>query len=124
MSQSLEVRSPLLDKKLAEFVFSLPSSYKFTAKDSKILLKRLAKQYLPAEIIYRKKMGFGLPLNKWMKTIFRKEIENCLSVLPDDVFHKEYITNLWQEFLAGKADHGTKLWRLFLLGHWLKTYGN
>jgi asparagine synthase (glutamine-hydrolysing) len=124
MSQSLEVRSPLLDKNLAEFAFSLPSDYKFNSRNNKILLKKYAKKYLPDEIINRKKMGFGLPLNQWMRTIFQKQIEDSFMYLPEELFQKTYINLLWKEFLSGEKDHGTKLWRLFLLGHWIKTYEN
>lgn len=122
MSQSLEVRSPFLDKNLAEFVFSLPSHMKFSNNDNKIILKKLAEKYLPKEIIHRKKMGFGLPLNDWMRGIFRKQIEEALSYLPDKLIDKTYIDKLWYEFVHNKKDHGTKIWRLFLLGYWLKTY--
>ena len=124
MSQSLEVRSPFLDKNLAEFVLSLPSRYKFTTKENKIILKKFAERYLPKEVIYRKKMGFGLPLNDWMRTIFKNRIKEALTYLPEDRFDKKYIEMLWKEFESKKKDHGTKLWRLFMLGVWLEKYAN
>lgn len=122
MSQSLEVRSPFLDKNLTEFVFSLPSNMKFNNKENKIILKKLAQKYLPKDIIERKKMGFGLPLNDWMRGIFRKQIEDALTYLPEEHFDKTYVEILWREFVHDKKDHGTKIWRLFLLGEWLKKY--
>ena len=124
MSQSLEVRSPFLDKNLAEFVLSLPSRYKFNTKENKIILKKFAERYLPKEVIYRKKMGFGLPLNDWMRKIFKNRINEALTYLPEDRFDKNYIETLWKEFESKKKDHGTKLWRLFMLGVWLEKYAN
>jgi len=122
MSQSLEVRSPLLDKKLSEFAFSLPSKYKFSMRGNKIILKEVAKKYLPREIIERQKMGFGLPLNRWLTTRFRRDVELSLKSLDNEMFNSDYITKLWKELCAGKEDHGTKIWRLFILGVFLKKY--
>lgn len=124
MSQSLEVRSPLLDVDLAEYVMSLPSSYKFSLKKNKILLKSVAKDYLPREVIDRKKMGFGLPLNKWLTTQFKKEVELSLASLPEELFNKDYVNLLWSSLIKGKSDNGTKIWRLFILGSFLRKYGN
>lgn len=123
MSQSLEVRSPFLDKELAEYVFSLPSKYKFTMKKNKILLKVIAGKYLPGDVIHRRKMGFGLPLNTWLANNFKADVEKSLASLPDALFNKEYISTMWSEFMHNKADHGTKIWRLFILGTFLQKYG-
>lgn len=122
MSQSLEVRSPLLDKDLTEYVFTLPSEYKFNSRDTKILLKKVAEKYLPTDVIYRKKMGFGLPLSRWMRHNFRTAIEESLQDLKTDILDKKYVLQLWEEFVSEKNDHGTKLWRIFILNTFLKKY--
>lgn len=122
MSQSLEVRSPFLDVDLAEFVMALPSKYKYSMNKNKILLKKIAKEYLPREIIDRKKMGFGLPLNKWLTDNFKEEVEKSLALLPEEMFNKDYVLSLWQGLRSGKADNGTKIWRLFILGSFLRNH--
>ena len=122
MSQSLEVRSPLLDKNLVEFAFSLPGSYKFNTWSTKILLRKVAEKYLPKEVITRKKMGFGLPLNKWLQNQFRTRVQESLGYLPD-YFNKVYVEKLWTDLLENKCDNGTKIWRLFILGQFLRKYG-
>lgn len=119
MSQSLEVRSPFLDKELAEYVMSLPSKFKFSVRDNKILLKSVAQKYLPEPVITRKKMGFGLPLNRWLTTTFKEDVDKVLTSLPEELFNKEYISSLWEELKNDKGDHGTKIWRLFILGTFL-----
>lgn len=124
MSQSLEVRSPFLDVDLAEFVMALPSKYKYSMNKNKILLKEIAKEYLPREVIDRKKMGFGLPLNKWLTNNFKGEVEKSFAALPEDMFDKDYILSLWQGLRSGKVDNGTKIWRLFILGSFIQNHVN
>lgn len=123
MSQSLEVRSPFLDKELAEYVMSLPSQYKFSLRTNKKLLKEVARRYLPEKVVTRQKMGFGLPLNRWLTVNFRRDVENALAYLPEDHFNRDYVSKLLDELQAGKADHGTKIWRLFILARFFQKYG-
>ncbi|MBI5045163.1 MAG: asparagine synthase (glutamine-hydrolyzing) [Candidatus Levybacteria bacterium] len=122
MSQSLEVRSPFLDVDLAEFVMTLPSKYKYSINKNKILLKKIANKYLPKAVIDRKKMGFGLPLNKWLTTNFKEEVEDSLAALPEDIFDRNYVLSLWEGLLSGKEDNGTRIWRLFILGSFIKNH--
>ena len=79
MSQSLEVRTPFLDHKLVEYVFSLPSKYKIDHYNRKKILKDAFKNELPAEIFKRRKHGFEIPLNKW----FRGELKHFIN---DEIF--------------------------------------
>lgn len=71
MMNSLEVRVPLLDYKLAELAARLPSSMKLRGAEGKYALKEVATKYLPREIVYRRKMGFGVPIREWVATDLR-----------------------------------------------------
>ena len=68
MMHSLEIRSPFLDYKLAEFVYNLPEKYKMDKKSGKIILKNILCEIMPKDFVYRKKQGFGAPIKEWLQT--------------------------------------------------------
>jgi asparagine synthase (glutamine-hydrolysing) len=68
MASSLEARVPLLDHRVVEFAASIPARYKLHGRDGKRILKRSARSYLPAEILHRRKHGFNVPLDKWLRS--------------------------------------------------------
>ena len=126
MSNSLEVRSPLLDKELSEFLFSLPFSVKVKGFQTKYIFKKLAKKYLPPKIIHRKKQGFGLQtIAKWINTglkdMILADLSNSFSRF---YFRQEYIVSLLDNHFKGKADNSVRLWRLFLICHILESNQN
>jgi asparagine synthase (glutamine-hydrolysing) len=121
MAYSVEGRSPLLDHKLMEFAASLPPSLKLQGMTGKRLLKSALSDILPAEILHRRKMGFGVPLTHW----FRNELRN----LPGEVLlgsdsrvqtyvKPEAIREMIQQHHAGTADHSLRLWVLLQLEMW------
>jgi asparagine synthase (glutamine-hydrolysing) len=71
MMNSLEVRVPLLDHKLAEFVAQLPTDLKLRGRDTKYALKQVVRRRLPPEILQRPKMGFGVPMREWVASELR-----------------------------------------------------
>ncbi len=79
MANGLEVRCPLLDQEVVDFVLSLPREFKIHKRDRKIILKRLMADRLPNEIMYRPKMGFSVPFGPWLTSTFRPLVEDCLS---------------------------------------------
>ena len=90
MAHSLEVRSPFLDSDVIEFGLSLPENQR-VGRFGKILLKNLAAQYLPRDLIDRPKMGFGIPRQKWLQTI--------LAPLVDEIFlDRHSIIYSWIEY--------------------------
>ena len=125
MAASLEGRVPLLDHKLVEFAVSLPSGMKIKRLARKYLLKKVARKWLPAEVINRKKAGFPMPLSLW----FRKE---CRSFVHDllcpettkrrGLFNSDYIQSLLMEHDAGTADHGQLLWGLLSVELWHRAF--
>ena len=118
MFNSLEVRSPFLDRAVAEFACRLPTRFKLAGLRRKILLKRLAARYLPEAIVERKKHGFAVPIGTLMRTLFR---ERCSDVLLSQSnpaagwFERAAIERLLSEHRPGRHDHGKKLWALYTL---------
>ena len=125
MACSLEVRAPFLDHELVEFVMGLPSDLKLKGFTSKYLLKQAMSDILPAEIIHRKKKGFGVPIAKWIKGPLRDLFTDLLS--PDRVRREgfldaPYVEKLLQDHLKNKRDNRKQLWTLLVWELWMKQY--
>jgi len=125
MANSLEVRAPILDKEVIEFAATLPSSLKFKDKEKKYILKEAFKPLLNDDILYRKKMGFSVPLAQW----FRVEIKDIAQrYLIDDVkglssiFKIEQIENLWYQHQKETKDHSALLWSMLMYEMWWQRY--
>jgi len=117
MFNSLEVRAPFLDREVAEYAGALPTRLKLAGRRGKIVLKRLAAQYLPGSIVERKKHGFAVPIGSLIRTLFW---ERCADLLLSrtnpaaEWFERSAIERLLREHQAGH-DHGKKLWALTML---------
>ena len=119
MHCGLEARSPLLDHKLIEFCASLPVNLKVHQSTGKYLLKKLAERNLPCDLIYRKKMGFGIPLSEWLSGTLRTLTEDILldSTIMSP-FDQSVIQRILKEFFMGKIDHSSRIWALLMFGLW------
>ena len=125
MAHSLESRSPLVDYKVVEYAASIPADLKLKGKNLKYILKKVASRYLPDELIYRKKQGFGFPLGIWMRTELRGFIKNLFNqsrFVELGIFNREYIHGILHEHISGKADHNFRLWILINLEIWYRLY--
>jgi asparagine synthase (glutamine-hydrolysing) len=125
MANSLEVRAPILDYKLIEFSASLRPDLKFKKGDKKVLLKEAFKQDLPDDILYRKKMGFSVPLADWLRGELKSIVESTLISSTDGTsryFNMSVIKQLWQQHLSGKNDHSTIIWNLLIFQLWWNQY--
>jgi len=120
MAVSLEVRAPYLDKDFVEFVSRLPFDKKMKGLKMKYILKRALKKYLPKEIIYRRKKGFGIPVAEWLKRELKEDLIKTLSNTP--YIKKNYIRKIIDEHMSGKVDHRKKLWPLFIFGKWVERW--
>ena len=124
MAHALEVRVPLLDHKLLEWVMGLPSRLKRRGGTGKYLLKKAMEPYLPYDILYRPKKGFAVPLANWFRGPLRGRIENALSsqTLADaGFFDRKALRNLLDEHLAGRVDRSASLWSLLMLEAFLRS---
>ncbi len=124
MANSLEVRAPILDHKLMEFAGRLSSDFKLRGKTSKYIFKKMNERRLPADILYRKKQGFSIPMTTWMRHDLREFAREKLfagSALSQH-FNMKYVKQLWDENISGHKDHSTSLWGLMMFEMWHKTF--
>lgn len=125
MAVSLEARSPFLDHKLMEFAASLPENIKLRGMETKHLLKKVASRLVPREVIYRRKMGFGVPIGHWFRGELSGFVEDTLlstKALNRDLFSGEHIRRLIEEHKADKQDNSWKLWTLLMLELWFQRF--
>lgn len=125
MAYSLEAREPLLDHRLIEFAWQLPMNYKIRFGESKWILKKILAKYLPQKLINRPKMGFGVPIEKWL----RKELASWAIDLLDPkkleqqgLFNSKIINNKLQEHLSGIRNHQYDLWGILMFQAWYQKY--
>ena len=122
MAHSLEVRSPFLDTGLIEFAAKLPAHMLRRLRTTKWILKRAFADTLPAPLVNRRKMGFGMPLDTWFRTTLREYVHDMLG---DDArlsewFQPGYVRALLDAHDANEADHGLRLWLLLTIEVWLR----
>jgi asparagine synthase (glutamine-hydrolysing) len=125
MANGLEVRCPLLDQDLVEFVSQLPARYKLKGFRAKYLLKKAAEGLLPESIIHRQKKGFGIPLAKWLSTDlqdFMLDHLNEATIRRQGIFDYRYVKRLMDEQLAKIKDHRELLWTLIVFQSWYEEY--
>ena len=79
MAHALEVRVPLLDHKLVEWISGLPVSFKLRGHEGKYVFKKALEPYLSDDILYRDKMGFSVPLASWFRGPLRQRVERCFN---------------------------------------------
>tara|TARA_R110001583_G_scaffold1542_10_gene12006 strand:- start:21751 stop:23655 length:1905 start_codon:yes stop_codon:yes gene_type:complete len=125
MANSLEVRAPILDYKLIEFAATVPSKFKFNKGEKKYLLKEAFKKYLPDNILYRKKMGFSVPLAYWLRNELKDIAEDKLVKNPRgiiQIFKETEINKLWSEHVSKNKDNSTVLWSMLMFELWWCQY--
>lgn len=125
MAHSLEVRAPLLDKDVVEFSATLPSDLKYRDGEKKFILKEAFKPVLPDDILYRKKMGFSVPLATWLREEIKELTEDYLFSKAQGIqqyFDMDVVKQLWQQHQEEKADHSTVLWSMLMFQMWWFRY--
>jgi asparagine synthase (glutamine-hydrolysing) len=125
MANSLEARSPFLDHRLIEFGAQLPSSYKLRGRTSKWLLRRLMRDRLPAEILARSKMGFGVPVGEWLRGELRPLLDDTIlssRALARGIFRPTAVRALVDEHVSRRADRTPQLWSLLMLELWFTKF--
>jgi asparagine synthase (glutamine-hydrolysing) len=123
MSASLETRAPFLSHELYEFCWSLPPAYKFHAGASKSLLKDVLRRHLPAELFERPKMGFAVPIAKWLRSDLREYAEAHLSraaLTSTGFLDADRIGGIWCQHKEGKRDLSATLWNVITLVSWME----
>ncbi|SHG87212.1 asparagine synthase (glutamine-hydrolysing) [Chryseolinea serpens] len=123
MFHALECRCPLLDHTVVEFALNLPLSFKLRGNVHKWILKEVLGDYLPAELVYRPKWGFSIPLVKWLKNELRYLIDDYLNkttIETAGLVHYEYVNALKEAFLNGNDYLYNRLWTLIVIHKWLR----
>ena len=124
MAVALETRAPLLDWRVAEFAWSLPLAMKWNDGTLKHLPKRLLTRYLPHELVYRPKSGFGAPVGDWLRGPLRDWAEAQLDerrLREEGHFHPAPIRAIWREFLGGQRKWHTHLWGVLMFQAWRES---
>lgn len=126
MAVALEVRVPLLDHRVVEWVWKLPSSQNARARRPKHLLRRVLARHVPDHLVERPKMGFGVPLADWLRGPLRNWAEDLMSeacLSAGDIFDVEGIRSLWTEFLSGDNERHFLIWNVLMFQAWHRRWG-
>jgi asparagine synthase (glutamine-hydrolysing) len=125
MANSLEVRVPILDHKLVELVARIPSDLKLNGRTSKFIFKKAASRILPEETLNRKKMGFSIPVRKWLKVELRELVQDTIlskTFAERSLFDVTYVHKLWQQHASGLRDFSQPLWALLSFELWARRF--
>ncbi|MDB5855698.1 MAG: asparagine synthetase [Herminiimonas sp.] len=124
MGNSLETRVPLLDHRVIEFAWRLPQSLKLRDGETKWALRQVLYRYVPRTLVERPKMGFGVPVGRWLRTGLRDWAEALLDesrLRREGFFRPESIRIKWSEHLSGKREWGYHLWDVLMFQSWLES---
>ena len=125
MCTSLEGREPFLDHRLVEFAATLPSEYKYRNGVGKAILKDIVHKYVPASIMQRPKMGFGVPLSKWLKNELKDTLTDVISesnLKSQQIFEPSQALRIRDAFLSGREVEEERLQYLFLFQLWYNKW--
>ncbi len=125
VAAGLKVRSPLLDHRLVEFSKRLPLSFKIRDKKSKWILRQILYKYVPPELVERPKMGFGIPLDVWLRGPLRDWAEKLLDekeIKKDGFLNPQPIRELWREHLSGRRNWQYLLWDVLMFQDWKQRW--
>jgi asparagine synthase (glutamine-hydrolysing) len=126
MAHALEVRVPLLDHQFVEWVSGLPSSSKLRNGEGKHVFKKALKPFLSDDILYRKKMGFSIPLGAWLRGPLREQMRRAVlnpALLETGIFNASYLKQMIDQHQSGAKDHTVSLWSVLMFEAFLRKNG-
>ncbi len=127
MANGVEIRVPYLDVELVEFSTKIPVNLKMKGKETKYILRKVAERYLPKEVIYRSKVGFGAPIEHWVRNELNNYIGPNLSkeaIEKSDIFDFEKINEVVQLNKTGKINASYNVWSFLAVESWCKQFLN
>ncbi len=126
MTVALEGRSPFLDHEMLELTSQIPFNLKLKGRNNKkYILKEALRGLVPEEVMFRPKMGFGIPIDVWFRTDLKKYAYNTLlseKAIDRGIFRKEAIRSLLDEHMKTKISHAYRIWALITLELWFQEY--
>ncbi|MBL8334671.1 MAG: amidotransferase 1, exosortase A system-associated [Rubrivivax sp.] len=123
MAHSLEVREPLMDHQLVEWLATLPSSHKIQGQEGKRIFKSAMEPHLPADVLYRPKMGFAVPLARWFRGPLRERVRDAVlgpRLEMTGWFNRPYLEHLVDAHQSGARDYSAPLWTLLMFEAFLR----
>jgi asparagine synthase (glutamine-hydrolysing) len=124
MAHSLEVREPLMDHPLVEWLASLPNALKVQGQEGKYVLKKAMEPHLPHEIMYRPKMGFAVPLARWFRGPLRQRVRDGIlgsTLAETGIFDRKVLTHLVDAHQSGARDYSAPLWTTLMFESFLRN---
>lgn len=124
MAHALEVREPLMDHKLIEWVAALPPELKLHGNEGKYLLKKAMEPRLPDEVLYRQKMGFSVPLAAWLRGPLREQARAALTgprLSDSGLFDMDFLNDMLDRHQSGLSDYSTPIWTLLMFDAFLRN---
>jgi len=126
MRVSLEARTPLLDHRVVEYALSLPHDLKYRNGIKKYILKEILYKHVPKEIVDRPKMGFGVPIYKWLHedlSSYTKQFFDKYYINKQGIFNYNIVSKLVKQFKKNSdASFNKKMWTLFIFQMWYDKY--
>lgn len=127
MAVGLETRAPLLDHRLVEFSFRMPSALHLHGGQTKWILRQILERHVPRALFDRPKMGFAVPIEKWLRNELRDWAEDLLSkqkIVDQGILNPGPVHALWQQYLSGRTNAQYAIWAILMLNAWIETYGS
>jgi len=125
MAASVESRVPYLDHKLVEYGMALPADSKLRGWQTKFILREVLRDFVPAEILKRRKMGFPVPIGRWLRSSFgsiANEFITSPRAAERRLFKSPLVRQLAEEHRSGRREHGPRLWLLMNLEIWQRIF--
>jgi len=123
MAHSLEVRAPLMDYELIDWLATLPSRYKIRGQEGKYIFKKAMEPYLPTDVLYRPKMGFSVPLARWFRGPLKQRVRDAVlgeRLASTGWFNPVYLRHLVDAHQSGASDYSAPLWTLVMFEAFLR----
>jgi asparagine synthase (glutamine-hydrolysing) len=127
MAHSLEVRAPLLDHELVEWLATLPAGWKLNGREGKYVFKKALEPYLPDDILYRPKQGFAVPLASWFRGPLRERLREAVlgqRLADSGIFNRDFLRRMVDNHQSGVSDHSAALWSLLMFEAFLRRIEN